>query len=71
MRAIVAVLILTAAALFLPTSAVAAPNDFRVISGTLLHPATIGSGVTVLVLKSDEGGVNARKVTRGGGKFSP
>lgn len=57
MRGIVAVLILTAAALFLATSAVAAPNDFRVISGTLLHPAIIGSGVTVLVLKSDEGGV--------------
>jgi hypothetical protein len=57
MRGLIAVLILTAAGPFLPTSAVAAPNDFRVISGTLLHPATIGSGVTVLVLKSDEGGV--------------
>lgn len=57
MRSIVAVFIVIAAALFSPTSAVAAPNDFRVISGTLLHPATISSGVTVLVLKSDEGGV--------------
>jgi len=27
--------------------------------------------VTVLVLKTDEGGINARKVTRGCGKFSP
>jgi len=57
MRGMVAFLILTAAALFLPTSAVAAPNDFRVISGTLLHPETIGSRVTVLVLKSGDGGV--------------
>ena len=57
MRGVVAFLILSAAGLFLSISAVAAPNDFRVISGTLLHPATIGAGVTVLVLKSDEGGV--------------
>lgn len=35
----------------------AAPNDFRVVSGTVLHPATLGPGATVAVLKSDEGTV--------------
>ena len=42
---------------FWPSSAAAAPNDFRVISGTLLHPETLGAGITVIVLKSDEGAV--------------
>src|SRR5262245_29386724 len=55
MRDILACLILIAAALFMPACAVAEPDDFRVISGTLVQPETIGSGVTVLVLKSDEG----------------
>lgn len=57
MRGMVAFLILIAARLFLPASAVAAPNDFRVISGTLLHPGTLGAGVTALVLKGDDGTV--------------
>ena len=57
MRGIVAFVILSAAWLILPVSAVAAPNEFRVVSGTLLHPATLGAGVTVAVLKSDDGSV--------------
>ena len=57
MRGIVAFVILSAAWLILPVSAVAAPNEFRVVSGTLLHPATLGAGVTVVVLKSDDGSV--------------
>ena len=57
MRGMVVFLIIIAARLFLPCSAVAAANDFRVISGTLLHPATLGSGVTAHVLKGDDGTV--------------
>ena len=57
MRGVVAFVILTAAWLFPPVSAVAAPNEFRAISGTLLYPATLGAGVTVAVLKSDDGSV--------------
>jgi len=57
MRGMVAFFLLIAAQGFAPAPAVAAPNDFRVISGTLLHPATLGSGVTVMVLKSDGGTV--------------
>jgi len=57
MRGMVAFFLLIAAQCFGPAPAIAAPNDFRVISGTLLHPATLGSGVTVMVLKSDEGTV--------------
>ena len=57
MRSIVAFVILSAAWLILPVSAVAAPNEFRAVSGTLLHPATLGAGVTVAVLKSDDGSV--------------
>ena len=57
MRGMVAFFLLIAAQCFVPAPAIAAPNDFRVISGTLLHPATLGSGVTVMVLKSDEGTV--------------
>ena len=55
MRNVLNVVALVAA--FLPASALAAPNDFRVVSGTLLHPATLGSGAAVAVLKSDEGTV--------------
>jgi len=57
MRGIVAFVILSATWLILPVSAVAAPNEFRVVSGTLLHPATLGAGVTVAVLKRDDGSV--------------
>lgn len=57
MRGMVAFCVLIAAQVFLRAPAVAAPNDFRVISGTLLHPATLGTGVTVVVLKGDEGTV--------------
>ena len=42
---------------FLPVPALAAPNDFRVVSGTLLHPARLGPDMTVAVLKGDEGTV--------------
>ena len=55
MKGSVAFLVLIAAQVFLWAPAVAAPNDFRLVSGTLLHPATLGSDVTVAVLKSDEG----------------
>ena len=51
-----ALAVLTFAA-FLPALALAGPNDFRVVSGTLLHPAKLGSGAAVVVLKSDEGAV--------------
>ena len=57
MRGTVAFFLLIATQGFVPVPAVAAPNDFRVVSGTLLHPATLGSGVTVMVLKSDGGTV--------------
>jgi len=57
MRGMVALFLLIAAQGFVPAPAVAAPNDFRVISGTLLHPATLGPGMTVMVLKGDEGTV--------------
>jgi hypothetical protein len=57
MRGAIAFLVLIAAQVVLSAPAVAAPNDFRVISGTLLHPATLGSGVTVVVLKGNEGTV--------------
>ena len=57
MRGTVAFSLLIATQGFVPVPAVAAPNDFRVVSGTLLHPATLGSGVTVMVLKSDGGTV--------------
>jgi hypothetical protein len=42
---------------FLPAPALAEPNDFRVISGTLLHPVRLGSDAAVAVLQSDEGTV--------------
>jgi hypothetical protein len=57
MRGVVAGFLLIAAQGFAPALAVAAPNDFRVVSGTLVHPATLGPGMTVMVLKSDEGTV--------------
>jgi hypothetical protein len=57
MRGLGAFLVLIAARLFLPSPAVAAPNDFRVVSGTLLHPGTLGSDVSVAVVKGDEGTV--------------
>src|SRR5262249_14286238 len=57
MRAMVAFVVLTAAWLFLPLSAVASPNEFRVVSGTLLHPATLSAGATVVVVNSDDGTV--------------
>ena len=52
MRIALAVLAFVA---FLPARALAAPNDFRIVSGTLLHPAKLGSGTAAAVLKSDEG----------------
>jgi len=55
MRILLTVLALVAG--FQPASALAAPNDFRVVSGTLLHPATLGSGAAAAVLQSDEGTV--------------
>jgi len=57
MRGIVAFLVLAIAqvAPFLPVPALAAPNDFRVVSGTLLHPARLGPDAAAAVLKSDEG----------------
>jgi hypothetical protein len=55
MRVLVAFLVFIAAQVFLWASAVAAPDDFRLVSGTLLHPATLGSDVTVAVLQSEEG----------------
>jgi hypothetical protein len=42
---------------FLPAPALAAPNDFRVVSGTLLHPVRLGSDAAVAVLQGDEGTV--------------
>ena len=59
MRSMVAFLVLTIAqvAPSLPVPALAAPNDFRVVSGTLLHPARLGPDAAVAVLKSDEGTV--------------
>src|SRR5881296_3658176 len=54
MRIALAVLAFVA---FLPAPVLAAPNDFRVVSGTLLHPAKLGSGAAAAVLKSDEGTV--------------
>jgi hypothetical protein len=55
MRGLFALLVFIAAQVFLWAPAVAAPDDFRLVSGTLLHPATLGSDVTVAVLKSEEG----------------
>jgi len=65
----VAFLILTMAqvAPSLPVPALAAPNDFRVVSGTLVHPARLGPDASVAVLKSDEGTVcyaDLRSVSR-------
>lgn len=57
MRGVVAYFLLIAAQGFVPALTVAAPNDFRVVSGTLVHPATLGPGMTVMVLKSNEGTV--------------
>ena len=54
-RILIAVLAFVAG--LLPAPALAAPNDFRVVSGTLLHPAALGSGAVVAVFKSDEGTV--------------
>src|SRR4029453_15828833 len=54
MRGLVAFLVFIAAQVFLWASAVAAPDDFRLLSGTLLHPATLGSDVTVAVLQREE-----------------
>ena len=55
MRGLVALLVLVAAQVLVRAPVLAAPNDFRVISGTLIHPATLGAGVTVAVFKGDEG----------------
>lgn len=41
----------------LPACVLAAPNDFRVVSGTLLHPAALVSGTAVAVVKGDDGAV--------------
>ena len=54
MRIALAVLAFVA---FLPAPVLAAPNDFRVVSGTLLHPARLGPDAAAAVLKSDEGTV--------------
>jgi hypothetical protein len=54
---VVGFLVFVAALVVLSAPAAAAPNDFRVISGTLLHPATLGSGVTAVVLEGSEGTV--------------
>jgi len=68
MRSVVALLVLIIAlfAPYLPVSALAAPNDFRVISGTLLEPARLNPDTAVAVVKSDEGPVYAdlRAVSR-------
>ena len=42
---------------FLPAPGLAGPNDFRVVSGMLLHPARIGSGTAAAVIRSEEGAV--------------
>src|SRR6266550_478805 len=59
MSRVVAFLILTIAQVVAPSlpSALAAPNDFRVVSGTLLHPARLTPDAAVAVVKSDEGTV--------------
>jgi len=59
MSRVVAFLILTIAQVVAPSlpSALAAPNDFRVVSGTLLHPARLSPDAAVAVVKSDEGTV--------------
>jgi hypothetical protein len=59
MRSMVAFLILSFAPVVpsLPAPALAAPNDFRVVSGTLLHPARLSPDAAVAVVKSDEGTV--------------
>ena len=59
MSRVVAFLILTIAQVVAPSlpSALAAPNDFRVVSGTLLHPARLSPDAAVAVVKSDEGPV--------------
>ena len=54
MRIALAVLAFVA---FLAAPVLAAPNDFRVVSGTLLHPARLGPDAAVAVFKSDEGTV--------------
>src|SRR5438552_17988271 len=59
MSRVVAFLILTIAQVVAPSlpSALAALNDFRVVSGTLLHPARLTPYAAVAVFKSDEGTV--------------
>src|SRR5947209_4971764 len=68
MRTMVALRVLTIAlfAPYLLVQALAAPNDFRVISGTLLEPARLNPDTAVAVVKSDEGPVYAdlRAVSR-------
>src|SRR4029434_997784 len=55
MRGLVAFLVFIAAQVFLWASAVAAPDDFRLVSRAIVHAATLGSDVTVAVLQSEEG----------------
>jgi hypothetical protein len=55
MRKPIAVLAFMAGAL--PACVLAAPNDFRVVSGTLLHPAALATGAPVAVVRSDDGTV--------------
>jgi len=59
MRSVVALLVLIIAlfAPYLLVQALAAPNDFRVISGKLLEPARLNPDTAVAVVKSDEGPV--------------
>jgi hypothetical protein len=49
--------VLTVMAGVFPACVHAAPNDFRVVTGTLLHPAALAAGVPVAVLRSDDGAV--------------
>jgi hypothetical protein len=49
------ILIIALFAPCLPVCALAAPNDFRVISGTLLQPARLSPDTAVAVVKSDDG----------------
>ena len=62
MRIALAVLAFVA---FLPAP-VLAPNDFRVVSGTLLHPARLGPDAAAAVLKSDEGTGRDQRVAEPG-----
>src|SRR5262249_8582224 len=57
MRGMVASFLLITPQGVVPAPPFAAPTDFRVIPGPFVHPGPLGPGVTVMVLKSDEGTV--------------